>query len=176
MLLKDNFIHADLHPGNILVRLEEPAPAGTLRGALARALRLAPHPRLVLLDVGMIARLTSEDQSHLVDFFKVGVEAFLMIWEVSGVVFPRDSGIAGCVEAMAPGRFVLQGALHPHAAPPCPTPHVCQPRHPTLPACSPSPTWTAPLWPTPSWPSRRRASSAPTPTVSPTFVLHDWAC
>lgn len=71
MLLKDNFIHADLHPGNILVRLEQPAPEGSLLGRLAAALRLAPAPRLVLLDVGMIAKLTSDDQRHLVDFFKV---------------------------------------------------------------------------------------------------------
>jgi aarF domain-containing kinase len=73
MLLKDNFIHADLHPGNILVRLEEapvPLPGGllgTLRSLLPFELKL---PRLVLLDVGMIAKLTREDQHNLVGFFK----------------------------------------------------------------------------------------------------------
>lgn len=70
MLLKDNFIHADLHPGNILVRLEEPVPGGLasrLGGLLGVELKL---PRLVLLDVGMIARLSSEDQHNLVGFFK----------------------------------------------------------------------------------------------------------
>ncbi|KAL4448975.1 hypothetical protein ABPG77_007692 [Micractinium sp. CCAP 211/92] len=70
MLLKDNFIHADLHPGNILVRLEEPVPGGLasrLGGLLGVELKL---PRLVLLDVGMIAKLSSEDQQNLVGFFK----------------------------------------------------------------------------------------------------------
>ncbi|PSC73099.1 putative serine threonine-kinase abkC [Micractinium conductrix] len=70
MLLKDNFIHADLHPGNILVRLEEPVPGGLasrLLGSWAQHFKL---PRLVLLDVGMIARLSTEDQHNLVGFFK----------------------------------------------------------------------------------------------------------
>lgn len=70
MLLKDNFVHADLHPGNILVRLEAPAP-GTLRARVGHALGWELRlPRLVLLDVGMIAKLTDEDQRNLVGFFK----------------------------------------------------------------------------------------------------------
>ncbi|KAI3430417.1 hypothetical protein D9Q98_005012 [Chlorella vulgaris] len=70
MLMKDNFIHADLHPGNILVRLEEPLKGSSL-AALGNWLRIdLKLPRLVLLDVGMIARLSSEDQHNLVGFFK----------------------------------------------------------------------------------------------------------
>ena len=59
------------HPGNILVRLEEPVPGGLasrLLGSWAQHFKL---PRLVLLDVGMIARLSTEDQHNLVGFFKV---------------------------------------------------------------------------------------------------------
>ncbi|RMZ57220.1 hypothetical protein APUTEX25_004054 [Auxenochlorella protothecoides] len=69
MLLRDNFLHADMHPGNIMVDLERPGPS-TCLGALAAwtgwDLRL---PRLVLLDVGMTARLTPADQGRLVAFF-----------------------------------------------------------------------------------------------------------
>lgn len=69
MLLKDNFIHADMHPGNILVRLEAPTP-GSWTAALANTLGLDLRlPRLVLLDVGMTAHLSSADQNHLMSFF-----------------------------------------------------------------------------------------------------------
>lgn len=50
----DNFIHADLHPGNILVRVE-----GRRK-----------HPHLVLLDVGMTAQLAPRDRYTLLELFK----------------------------------------------------------------------------------------------------------
>lgn len=69
MLLRDNFIHADLHPGNILVRLEQAAP-GSLAGRVGSVFGWdLTVPRLVLLDVGMTARLTGDDQRNLVGFF-----------------------------------------------------------------------------------------------------------
>ncbi|KAI5016468.1 hypothetical protein ZWY2020_006319 [Hordeum vulgare] len=49
MLLEDNFIHADMHPGNILVRLNES------KNKRKTFFRTKPH--IVFLDVGMIAEL-----------------------------------------------------------------------------------------------------------------------
>lgn len=70
MLLKDNFIHADLHPGNILVAMDKAAPSHSVAARLGNALGFdLTIPRLVLLDVGMTARLTTEDQGNLIGFF-----------------------------------------------------------------------------------------------------------
>nr|GEY09298.1 probable serine/threonine-protein kinase abkC [Tanacetum cinerariifolium] len=57
MLLVDNFIHADMHPGNILVRT-----------ARKRFFKSKPH--LVFLDVGMTAELSQNDRANLLSFFK----------------------------------------------------------------------------------------------------------
>ncbi|KAL5197972.1 hypothetical protein ABZP36_001484 [Zizania latifolia] len=62
MLLEDNFIHADMHPGNILVRLNENKPK--------RKLFFRPKPHIVFLDVGMTAELTGGDRDNLQHFFK----------------------------------------------------------------------------------------------------------
>lgn len=52
MLFKDNFIHADLHPGNIHVRVQK-------EGA----------PELVLLDAGLSVTLSPEDRRNFVEVF-----------------------------------------------------------------------------------------------------------
>eukprot|EP00890_Picochlorum_soloecismus_P002191 jgi/Picsp_1/2973/NSC_01197-R1_probable serine threonine-protein kinase abkc-like len=70
MLLNDNLIHADLHPGNILVHLDTP-PSGSLLEFIGKATGFKIEiPRIVLLDVGMTAQLSENDQSHLVNFFE----------------------------------------------------------------------------------------------------------
>ena len=58
----DNFVHADMHPGNILVRIAQPRnPNNTL---------LKSRPHVVFLDVGMTAELSSNDRVNLLEFFK----------------------------------------------------------------------------------------------------------
>ena len=51
MIFEDGLIHADLHPGNILIRLVD------------------GEPHIVFLDVGMVAELDERNQSNYVEFF-----------------------------------------------------------------------------------------------------------
>lgn len=63
MLLVDNFIHADMHPGNILVRVK--------KKRMRPGKRFSPtRPHVVFLDVGMTAELSGNDRINLLDFFK----------------------------------------------------------------------------------------------------------
>ncbi|KAH9748390.1 protein kinase superfamily protein [Citrus sinensis] len=62
MLLVDNFIHADMHPGNILVRVAQK------KSSQKRLFRSKPH--VIFLDVGMTAELSKTDRVNLVEFFK----------------------------------------------------------------------------------------------------------
>ncbi|PRP89792.1 putative serine/threonine-protein kinase abkC-like [Planoprotostelium fungivorum] len=64
MMLVDHFIHADLHPGNVLVRGADPS---------------APHNdinkiQLVVLDAGLITQMTQEDSFKFVSLFRAVVE------------------------------------------------------------------------------------------------------
>ncbi|KAK1391721.1 putative serine/threonine-protein kinase abkC [Heracleum sosnowskyi] len=62
MLLVDNFIHADMHPGNILVRVNhKKAPSKGL---------FKSRPHVIFLDVGMTAELSKTDRVNLLEFFK----------------------------------------------------------------------------------------------------------
>ncbi|GJN26157.1 hypothetical protein PR202_gb14066 [Eleusine coracana subsp. coracana] len=62
MLLVDNFVHADMHPGNILVRVAQPNNSNNSL--------LKSRPHVVFLDVGMTAELSSNDRVNLLEFFK----------------------------------------------------------------------------------------------------------
>lgn len=58
----DNFIHADMHPGNILVRMPQN------KFPQKRLFKSKPH--VIFLDVGMTAELSGSDRVNLLDFFK----------------------------------------------------------------------------------------------------------
>ncbi|XP_015578186.2 probable serine/threonine-protein kinase abkC [Ricinus communis] len=62
MLLVDNFIHADMHPGNILVRMSQ--------NKSSRKGIFKSKPHVVFLDVGMTAELSRSDRVNLLEFFK----------------------------------------------------------------------------------------------------------
>ncbi|KAI3937119.1 hypothetical protein MKX01_015334 [Papaver californicum] len=62
MLLVDNFIHADMHPGNILVRVPKGKPS--------RKKLFKSRPHVIFLDVGMTAELSKSDRVNLLEFFK----------------------------------------------------------------------------------------------------------
>nr|GMD53365.1 probable serine/threonine-protein kinase abkC [Ipomoea batatas] len=58
----DNFVHADMHPGNILVRVTQS------KSSRKRIFKSKPH--VIFLDVGMTAELSSSDRISLLEFFK----------------------------------------------------------------------------------------------------------
>ncbi|XVE87920.1 hypothetical protein DITRI_Ditri19aG0027100 [Diplodiscus trichospermus] len=62
MLLLDNYIHADMHPGNILVRVSQS------KASRKRLFKSKPH--VIFLDVGMTAELSEGDRVNLLEFFK----------------------------------------------------------------------------------------------------------
>nr|XP_055049146.1 uncharacterized aarF domain-containing protein kinase 2 [Misgurnus anguillicaudatus] len=71
MVFVDNFVHGDLHPGNILVqggKGEEPRDRATLTDlwdTVVVSMRPNPPPlQLVLLDAGIIAQLSEEDKHN----------------------------------------------------------------------------------------------------------------
>ncbi|KAJ1379397.1 UbiB domain [Sesbania bispinosa] len=62
MLLVDNFIHADMHPGNILVRIAK------RKSPPIQLFKSRPH--VIFLDVGMTTELSKREREYLLEFFK----------------------------------------------------------------------------------------------------------
>lgn len=54
MMLIDNFVHGDLHPGNVLIREDN------LRNG---------KPQIVFLDAGLVIKLKEKDRRNFLDLF-----------------------------------------------------------------------------------------------------------
>jgi aarF domain-containing kinase len=57
MMLVDNFVHADLHPGNLMVRMNQRKDTNKY------------EPQLVVLDVGLVTKLSEHDRVNFMDLF-----------------------------------------------------------------------------------------------------------
>ncbi|XP_032684506.1 uncharacterized aarF domain-containing protein kinase 2-like isoform X2 [Odontomachus brunneus] len=71
MLFQDNFIHCDLHPGNILVE-KAVVPKAGLFSIIRRVITpnyVADGPRLIILDCGLVASLSDRCRRNLRDVF-----------------------------------------------------------------------------------------------------------
>lgn len=83
MLIIDNFVHADLHPGNILVTFTTPTPRSqeifeslhtvqnhaTWSQKLLQLKAEGSKPRLVLLDAGLVSSLSHRNLVNFLDLF-----------------------------------------------------------------------------------------------------------
>ncbi|XP_067204019.1 uncharacterized aarF domain-containing protein kinase 2-like isoform X2 [Linepithema humile] len=71
MVFKDNFIHCDLHPGNILVE-KAVVPKAGLFNTFRRVITpdyVAVDPRLIILDCGLVVSLNDRCRQNLRDVF-----------------------------------------------------------------------------------------------------------
>lgn len=71
-MFKDNFIHCDLHPGNILVQTNR-EPIGKISAWFWKFIDrkyLPTYPRLVILDCGLVVSLNDRCRQNLKNVFR----------------------------------------------------------------------------------------------------------
>lgn len=118
MVFLDNFVHCDLHAGNILVQTTREPKALSL---LERMSGTAPTPELetkrkiVFLDAGITTSLKPNDQRNLIDLFRAvilnnGYEAGQLM--VERARYERCSQIPGGVHSFASGVEALVSEFH----------------------------------------------------------------
>ena len=75
MVLVDNFVHADLHPGNILLRscrIQDASTSATINAAARSSdsdMARNEVPTLVFLDAGLVVRLSENEKRNFCDLF-----------------------------------------------------------------------------------------------------------
>lgn len=99
MVFIDNFVHSDLHPGNVLVKVCDDSSSHDI----------------VFLDAGIVTSLSAQDQKNLKDLFTAvvlnrGEEAGRLM--VERAKHERCSGIDGGIEAFSAGIGELVSEFH----------------------------------------------------------------
>ncbi|RNF10732.1 ubiquinone biosynthesis protein [Trypanosoma conorhini] len=77
MLFEDNFVHSDLHPGNLLLRTNAGAPVSGAAAALRPLSADARYPdgkpklrhELIVLDAGLVSTLSREERNNFIALF-----------------------------------------------------------------------------------------------------------
>ena len=69
MLIWDNLMHADLHPGNVLIRMEEASPLARLQRYLVLGDASARVPHVIFLDAGLAASFNPDIYANVRKFF-----------------------------------------------------------------------------------------------------------
>ena len=70
MIVWDNMIHADLHPGNVLIRMAHLGPIARLQRWVVMGDAAERVPHIVLLDAGLAASFDDSLFSHVKAFFE----------------------------------------------------------------------------------------------------------
>ncbi|KAG7364606.1 2-polyprenylphenol 6-hydroxylase [Nitzschia inconspicua] len=121
MVFTDNYIHCDLHPGNVLVKtaLVSKSPSlwnSLFRGDDSNELEDEQIKRsIVFLDAGISTSLSPNDQKNLVDLFRAVIfndgnrAGRLMIERAK---HERCSEMEGCVDAFADGIQDIVSEFH----------------------------------------------------------------
>jgi aarF domain-containing kinase len=74
MLIWDNYIHADLHPGNVLIRVEDIRPWARFQRWLVMGNASSTVPHIVLLDAGLAASFNERIFASSKSFFEAVVK------------------------------------------------------------------------------------------------------
>ncbi|KAF8299669.1 putative ABC1 family [Trypanosoma cruzi] len=77
MLFEDNFVHSDLHPGNLLLRTNPGAPVSSVSASLLLPSADAYYPdgkmkllhELVVLDTGLVSTLSKKERNNFIALF-----------------------------------------------------------------------------------------------------------
>lgn len=102
MALADNFVHADLHPGNIMVTWETRAPR---RG------RTEVAPRLIFIDAGMAIELPDATSEYLREAFRGAIEFNAERIGQAFVNMHRDEGLCSEAPPNLAGQLGVLGLL-----------------------------------------------------------------
>jgi aarF domain-containing kinase len=119
MLFKDNFVHCDLHAGNVFVKTTTTTTTITSPGKeqLERERITTQHYTIIFLDAGIATSLSPQGQANLRDLFRAVV---LNDGETAGRLmverarYERCSQIEGGVEAFSKGISDIVAEFHDH--------------------------------------------------------------